>query len=107
MFKIINLLFVTLILSCYYQEIAGECCYGVTITYRCEDSSFFNCKKKYCLDGNINNGGYCGVGKCNFLGCSCDGGCRKGSDENAIEKKFKNENPNLRVVYPNTRYGRK
>lgn len=41
-----------------------KCVNGSKTTYRCYD----------CTESTI----YCGVGKCNILGCNCDGGCRQG-----------------------------
>lgn len=49
-------------------------------------------KIKLCGNGNKLIGFYCGVGKCNIFGCSCNGGCIKGD---AIEN-FRQLNPCVR-----------
>lgn len=77
---------------CYNQEITGECCKDfVPIKYYC----IFNiCTVYLCFDGTERTP-YCGYGKCNFLGCHCDGGCREGTVQSA-KRAYKNANPQLK-----------
>lgn len=79
-----------------------DCCYETDIyfdTYgECEDfgaqfisiSIQTSCKISTCNDGLSHHGNYCGRGRCNIFGCNCDGGCRGGSDTDAVES-FKNK----------------
>lgn len=86
-------------MTCYYQDIAGECCSNtVTITYRCDGSDFFNCKKQFCLDGQEKTSYHCGVGDCDPFGCNCAGGCRKGYTDADVRGNIIAANPNIRIL---------
>ncbi|XP_054161963.1 uncharacterized protein LOC128959948 [Oppia nitens] len=49
----------------------GECCY---VALKCKEDSKSVERCWDCTEASY----YCGVGKCNVVGCNCDGGCRKG-----------------------------
>lgn len=84
---------------CYYQEIAGECCWDIVkVKYRCEGSNFFICNTLLCLDGTEKEGSFCGHGKCNFLGCQCDGGCRKGGNKHSVTNAFQQQHPGREYI---------
>jgi len=68
---LIALALLSSILLSFINPSESECCYvpikctvGSTTTKRCYD----------CTEATS----YCGKGKCNAFGCSCDGGCRQG-----------------------------
>lgn len=43
------------------------------------DLSRPKCVSDFCADGSIAKDMACGVGDCNWFGCGCKGGCRKGN----------------------------
>lgn len=56
-------------------ETNAECCWNKFL-YSHGHSIFL-----ICADGTrVGSSAYCGVGRCNFLGCDCDGGCRHNSE---------------------------
>lgn len=58
-----------------------------------EDKLRPKCLTRFCNDGGVVYGLHCGVGKCNALGCSCEGGCRKnkGVSLDDMKKNWLNE----------------
>lgn len=68
-----------------YQEIHGECCRdSIRVQFKCDDRFRL---LDICMDGTIRGVlEYCGVGYCNIFGCNCDGGCKRGTVDSAIEK---------------------
>nr|QTY40848.1 venom polypeptide precursor [Doratifera vulnerans] len=92
-----------IILSIILPTIFAKCCFKKTIKFELnegldKDCSFFEnaklnpkrgssdtsvtrCKVSVCGDGRRpREGNYCGIGKCNMLGCQCEGGCIKGKN---------------------------
>lgn len=43
------------------------------------------CVSRFCEDGSETKNRQCGVGKCNYFGCKCEGGCRKNNGTNLEE----------------------
>lgn len=82
-----------------YQEIEAECCSdSITVIHKCfPHSTEYRCSHEICYDGSILQTSYCGVGICNIFGCDCDGGCRKGDAESAIES-FRRLRPHLILI---------
>lgn len=101
MSKTITIMFVCIIFLTFYQEIEGECCHdSINIKYKCKFLGAIDsvCQEAVCFDGELKgNYGYCGVGSCNLFGCNCDGGCRKGTWQSAVEN-FKRLHPDYVVV---------
>ncbi|XP_054163802.1 uncharacterized protein LOC128961575 [Oppia nitens] len=61
----------SVILLIQIDLLSGECCHVPLI---CKEGSKSVERCYDCTEATI----YCGVGKCNIVGCNCDGGCRKG-----------------------------
>lgn len=86
-------LVISIIFTCYTQEIAADCCTNyLTFYYHCGQQ--YNCYKYLCYDGTEATY-YCGVGGCNIFGCNCAGGCRQGTPESA-KRLFLEKNPNVK-----------
>jgi len=70
----VTLLAITLLSTILLSTInpsKSECC-KVPIKCEVDSKTIYRCYD--CTESTV----YCGVGKCNILGCNCDGGCRQG-----------------------------
>lgn len=98
MFKIIDILLISVILMSYHQEIAGVCCGSVeTVEVYCDSNDGAICSRRICDDGTIVTP-YCGYGACNAFGCACAGGCRRGSTGETPRQIFKRTHSHFRLV---------
>lgn len=98
MHKIVHFIFLSLILMGYNQEITGECCAKyIYAVYFCNLSI---CSLEICADGTSPTP-YCAYGKCDWFGCLCEGGCRRGVSEEDAIRIFKEANPEIQFVDSN------
>lgn len=108
----IQILFIALVMASNWHEADGICCtQSIEIYFECAkplkvdlvvNSSVAEkhlqttcldglCNTFICYDGTIVEALYCGHGRCNPLGCSCEGGCRtnaKGHSRDEAKRLF-------------------
>ncbi|XP_070132396.1 protein Diedel-like [Drosophila bipectinata] len=84
------------------QESSTSCCYGMRIKFKTngfcvtvdsvKHEYYSHCESVICADGKtIKSGHFCGHGKCNVVGCNCEGGCRSGHWKKTFTERFKNK----------------
>ncbi|KAI2800409.1 hypothetical protein RDWZM_010033 [Blomia tropicalis] len=64
----------TILSASLFELVRSECCYA---HFNCKEPD--NAKVSRCYDCTVATP-FCGVGKCNILGCNCDNGCRHGDE---------------------------
>lgn len=53
----------------------AECCRGVIVLHNPNNKEI----RQLCADGTVAPLFFCGIGRCNWFGCECNGGCRQNS----------------------------